>query len=49
MAISALAFVYSLVQSLRHIHQFRRSVDPMMVQSLGIGDFIGDQVCFKLC
>jgi hypothetical protein len=47
-AISALAFVYSLVQSLRHIHRFRRGVDPTMVQmqSPGIGDFIGDQVCF---
>jgi hypothetical protein len=38
-AISALAFVYSLVQSLRHIHQFRRAVDPAVVQSPGIGVF----------
>ncbi|KAJ4816961.1 CASP-like protein [Rhynchospora pubera] len=44
-SVSALAFVYSLLQSMRpHIHRFRESGDPMTVHSPGIGDFIGDQL-----
>ncbi|KAF3331829.1 CASP-like protein 4B4 [Carex littledalei] len=44
-AISLLAFVYSLVQSLRPLfYRIRASVDPTTARLPGIGDFIGDQV-----
>lgn len=47
MAISLLAFLYSLVQSLRlHFHRLRTGVDSSTAHLPGIGDFIGDQVCF---
>ncbi|KAJ3682875.1 hypothetical protein LUZ60_013102 [Juncus effusus] len=43
-AISALAFVYSLAQTLSQLCRFRGGSDQMAVQNTRIGDFIGDQL-----